>query len=73
MRLCRTGPQVEEVDDSPRHHAVGLVGGNAREVLVDKTVRVGILGLLVRVTGSDRSPSLPSLLSIFPVSSRSLL
>ena len=41
--LIRAGLQVEEADDIARHHLVGLVGGNADEVLVDDRVRVRVL------------------------------
>lgn len=41
--LIRAGLQVEEPDDISRHHLVGFVGGNAREVLVDDGVRVRVL------------------------------
>jgi hypothetical protein len=40
--LIRAGLQVEEPDDICRHHLVGFVGGNAREVLVDDGVRVRV-------------------------------
>ena len=41
--LIRAGLQAEEPDDISRHHLVGFVGGNAREVLVDDGVRVRVL------------------------------
>jgi hypothetical protein len=41
--LIRAGLQAEESDDISRHHLVGFIGGNAREVLVDDGVRVRIL------------------------------
>jgi hypothetical protein len=41
--LIRAGLQVEEPADISRHHLVGFVGGNAREVLVDDGVRVRVL------------------------------
>lgn len=41
--LIRAGLQVEEPNDISRHHLVGFVGGNAREVLVDDGVRVRVL------------------------------